>query len=80
MSDSPEIAELKAEVAALSAVVAAMFGSLRNQDAQGSAEWLARYAGAVQSDADPERVTRMVDRIARQGSEASARVLRELAR
>lgn len=77
MSDS-DTAELKAEVAALSAVVAALFASAANLNSLGDADRLAFYAEAIAraGQADPERVAALVSKVARQAN-AATQVFRE---
>lgn len=71
MSDSPsEIAELKAEVAALSTVVAALFATNGNMSHIGDADRLAFYASAIANagQANPSRVAAIVNRVAQQAT------------
>ena len=77
MSDS-DTAELKAEVAALSAVVAALFSSPPELISLGDADRLAFYAEAMAQagQADPERVAAVVSKVAQQAN-AATQVFRE---
>jgi hypothetical protein len=75
-SHSPEIAELRSEVAALSAVVAAVFATTAEVNRQGQAEWLLDHAARIAADggADPQAVRRVAERIAAQAANAIGRV------
>ncbi len=77
MSESPEVAELRAEVSALSAIVAALFASQANLTAQGNAEWLARYGAfiAEASGQDQAHVAALVSRIAEQAKAANVALI-----
>jgi hypothetical protein len=72
MPESPEIVELRREVAALSAVVAALFATTCNQNHLGEPDRLLDHAARIASDggADPQTVRRVAERIAAQAATA----------
>jgi hypothetical protein len=77
MSDSPaEIDALRSEVAALSAVVAALFATNAEMNRTGKAEWLLDHAARIAADggADPQEVRRVAERVAAQAASAIERV------
>jgi hypothetical protein len=69
-TNSPEVAELRNEVAALSAVVAALFATNAETNRIGKAEWLLDHAARIAADgvADPQTVRRVAGRIAAQAA------------
>jgi hypothetical protein len=79
MSESPaEITELRSEVAALSAVVAALFATNAEMNRTGKAEWLLDHAARIAADggADPQAVRRVAERIAAQAAGVVEKVRR----
>jgi hypothetical protein len=75
-SNSLEIVELRSEVAALSAVVAALFATNAETNRIGKAEWLLDHAARIAADggADPQTVRRVAERIAAQAASAIEQV------
>jgi hypothetical protein len=75
-SHSPEIDALRNEIAALSAVVAALFATTAELNRAGRAEWLLDHAARIAADggADPQAVRRVAERIAAQASHAIEQV------
>jgi hypothetical protein len=76
MSESPEVTELRREVAALSAVVAALFATTGNLNFMGAPDKLLDYAAEIAADGggDPQDVRRVAERIAAQAATAVGRV------
>jgi hypothetical protein len=72
-SHSPEIAELRSEVAALSAVVAALFGTTTDMNYMGDVRRLLDFAAKIGTGGttDPQAVRRVAERIAVQAASAA---------